>query len=105
MAGSWYDCHLTVTVPASLQVNATGELVSEEVKDGKRRTEWRTDSKVRIFNVVAGQWEKRERPGVAIYHDERHPWNVDEMLDALTAARQWYGEWFAPLPWKTLRLS
>jgi len=30
---------------------------------------------------------------------------VDEMLDALVGARRWYGEWFAPYPWKTLRLS
>jgi hypothetical protein len=105
MAGTWFDCHLTVTVPADLQVNATGEKLAETVTDGRRRTEWRTDSPVRIFNVVAGQWQVRERDGVAIYHDERHPYNVDEMLDALTAARRWYGEWFAPLPWKTLRLS
>jgi hypothetical protein len=27
------------------------------------------------------------------------------MLDALEGARRWYGEWFAPYPWKTLRLS
>jgi len=105
MAGSWYDCHLTVTVPASLQVNATGEKIADEVKAGRRRTEWRTDSPVRIFNVIAGQWKVRERDGVAVYHDRRHPYNVDEMLDALVAARRWYGEWFAPLPWKTLRVS
>jgi hypothetical protein len=30
---------------------------------------------------------------------------VDEMLDALAGARRWYGEWFAPFPWKELRLS
>jgi len=105
MAGAWFDCHLRVTVPASLQVNATGEPVSDRVVNGRRITEWRTDHPVRMFNVIAGRWQKREQPGVAVYYDARHPYNVDEMLSALAAARRWYGEWFAPYPWKTLRLS
>jgi len=105
MAASWFDCHLKVTVPASLQVNATGEKVSDVVAGGRRTTEWRTDRPVRIFNVIAGNWKEKHRDGVAVFYDERHPYNVDEMLDALEGARRWYGEWFAPLPWKTLRVS
>jgi ABC-type transport system involved in multi-copper enzyme maturation permease subunit len=105
MAGSWFDCHLKVTVPASMQVNATGEKVADVVANGRRTTEWRTDQPVRIFNVIAGNWKVKAREGAAVYYDARHPYNVDEMLDALVAARRWYGEWFAPLPWKTLRVS
>jgi hypothetical protein len=105
MAGAWFDCHLRVTVPASLEVNATGEKVADVVANGRRVTEWRSDHPVRIFNVVAGNWRVKQRPGVAVYYDARHPYNVDEILDALVAARRWYGEWFAPFPWKTLRLS
>jgi aminopeptidase N len=96
---------LKVTVPAALEVNATGEKVADAVTNGRRVTEWRTDHPVRIFNVIAGRWQVKQRDGVAVYYDARHPYNVDEMLDALVAARRWYGEWFAPLPWKTLRLS
>jgi ABC-type transport system involved in multi-copper enzyme maturation permease subunit len=105
MVGAWFDCHLRVTVPATLQVNATGEEVAESVVNGRRVTEWRTDHPVRTFNVIAGNWQVKRREGVAVYYDARHPYNVDEMLDALVAARRWYGEWFAPYPWKTLRLS
>ncbi len=105
MAGSWFDCHLRVSVPASLEVNATGEKVADHVEKGRRITEWRTAAPVRIFNVIAGSWQVKERDGVAVYYDRRHPYNVDEMLDALVGARRWYGEWFAPLPWKTLRVS
>ena len=104
-ATRWYDVHMRVDVPADLQVNATGERVSETVKDGRRVTEWRTDHPVRIFNLIAGRWNVKQREGVAVYYDARHPYNVDEMLDALEGARRWYGEWFAPYPWKTLRLS
>jgi ABC-type Na+ efflux pump permease subunit len=104
-ASRWYDVHMRIDVPADLQVNATGECVSETVKGGRRVTEWRTDHPVRIFNLVAGQWSVKKRDGVAVYYDPRHPYNVDEMLDALEGARRWYGAWFAPYPWKTLRLS
>ena len=104
-ATRWYDVHMRVDVPADLMVNATGEKVAETVKDGRRVSEWRTDHPVRIFNLIAGKWAEKKRDGVAVYYDSRHPYNVDEMLDALEGARRWYGEWFAPYPWKTLRLS
>ena len=105
VATRWYDVHMRVDVPQDLMVNATGECVAETVKDGRRVTEWRTDQPVRIFNLIAGKWSVKKREGVAVYYDPRHPFNVDEMLDALEGSRRWYGEWFAPYPWKTLRLS
>lgn len=104
-AGRWFDVHMKVDVPANLQVNATGEKVAESVANGRRVTEWRTDHPVRIYNLIAGEWKVKTRDGVAVYYDPRHPYNVDEMLDALEGARRWYGEWFAPYPWKQLRLS
>jgi hypothetical protein len=105
MAESWYDTHMKVTVPAGWQVNATGECVSDVTRDGHEVTEWKTDHPVRIFNLVAGHWKEKHGDGVTVYYDPRHPYNVDEMLEALEGARRWYGEWFAPFPWRTLRLS
>jgi ABC-type Na+ efflux pump permease subunit len=105
MWARWYDVHMRVDAPADLMVNATGEKVADAVKGSRRVTEWRTDHPVRDFNLVAGHWQVKRRPGVEVAYDARHPYNVDEMLDALEGARRWYGEWFAPLPWKTLRLS
>jgi hypothetical protein len=105
MAESWFDTHLRVTVPASLEVNATGVCVSDSVRSGQRVTEWRSDHPVRIWNVVAGNWKVKRGDGVALYYDARHPWNVDEMFEALQGARRWYGAWFAPFPWGELRLS
>lgn len=105
MAEHWYDVHLRVDVPAGLDVNATGECVSDSTRAGRRVTEWRTDHPVRIWNLVAGHWKVKRADGVAVYYDARHPYNVDEMLEALKGARRWYGEWFAPFPWKELRLT
>lgn len=104
-AARWYDVRMRIDVPADLMVNATGECVSDSVRDGRRVCEWRTDHPVRIFNLIAGRWAVKRGEGVAVYYDPRHPYNVDEMFDALAGARRWYGEWFASYPWKTLRLS
>ena len=60
---------------------------------------------MRAFNVIMGDWKVKQGQGVAICYDARHSYNVDEMLEALEGARRWYGEWFAPYPWKELRLS
>jgi ABC-2 type transport system permease protein len=105
MFDGWCETHIRVTSPAEFEHNATGELVADRVVGGRRVTEWRSDAPVRGFNVVLGKWQVKRRDGVAVYYDARHPYNVDEMLDALAAARRWYGEWFAPYPWKELRLS
>ena len=101
----WVDTHIRVDGPARLQHNVTGVKVSERVVNGHRITEWRSDSPVRAFNVIMGDWKVKQGQGVAICYDARHSYNVDEMLEALEGARRWYGEWFAPYPWKELRLS
>lgn len=105
MFDGWCDTRIRVTGPASFQHNVTGVLESDSVANGKRTTVWKSDAPVRVFNVVMGRWAVKRGEGVAVYYDPRHPYNVDEMLDALVAARRWYGEWFAPYPWKELRLS
>src|SRR5262245_57297691 len=105
MFDGWCDTRIRVTGPADMEHNVTGERVSERVEGNRRTTEWRSDAPVRAFNVVLGRWKVKRGDGVAVFYDPRHPYNVDEMLDALAAARRWYGEWFAPYPWKELRLS
>ncbi len=105
MFSGWVDTKIRVTGPERLQHNVTGSRVSERVENGRRVTEWRSDSPVRAFNVILGNWKVKQGEGVAVYYDARHPYNVDEMLAGLEGARRWYGEWFAPYPWKELRLS
>jgi len=105
MAETWYDTNIRVDAPADLMVNATGECVSDVTKGGRRLTTWRSDHPVRIWNLVAGHWKETKGDGVVIDYDPHHPYNVDEMMKALEGARRWYGTWFAPYPWRTLRLS
>ena len=74
-------------------------------KDGRRTAVWESDQPVNFFNVVAGRWEVRRGEGTAVYYHPGHPYNVDEMVEALDAARKYYSEWFRPYPWKELKLS
>jgi hypothetical protein len=105
MADQWQDVTMRISLPADMRVHAPGVRVADAVSGGRRTTTFRTDHPVRIFNLVAGRWAEKRGDGAVVYYDPRHPYNVDEMLEGLESARRWYGEWFAPYPWKELRLS
>lgn len=96
---------ITVTLPEEYQANSVGELVADDVHDGKRTVTWKSDHPVDFANVIAGKWKVRRGEGTAIYYFPAHEHNVDEMLVALDGARRWYGEWFGAFPWKELKLS
>ena len=105
MAENWFDTRIRVDAPKDYMVNATGALVADSTHADRRITLWKTDAPVRIFNLVAGHWKEKRGQGVVIAYDPHHPYNVDEMFEALAGARRWYSEWFAPYPWRDLRLS
>jgi len=96
---------ITVHVPEAYAANSVGVLESETVADGVRTAVWRSDYPVEFFNVVCGRFRVRRGEGTALYHDSRHAWNVDEMMEALDGARRWFSEWFMPYPWQELKVS
>jgi len=100
-----FTTHISVSGPEELTLNSVGTLVSDTVDNGRRVSVWESDHPVRFFNVVAGKWTVRRGTGTAIYYHAPHDYNLDEMIEALDGARRWYGEWFAPFPWKELKVS
>ncbi len=102
---SSFTQRLRITAPAEYTVNSTGILEGQTVKDGRRTTLWVSDYPVRVFNVAAGRWAVKRGPGTAVFYHPGHPFNVDSMLEALNGARRWYGQWYAPFPWRELRLN
>ncbi len=102
---SAFTQRLRLTAPAEYTVNSTGILASESVRNGRRTTVWVSDYPVRVFNVAAGRWAVKRGPGTAVFYHPGHPFNVDSLLEALNGARRFYGEWYAPYPWRELRLN
>jgi ABC-2 type transport system permease protein len=102
---SSFTQRLRITAPAEYTVSSTGILAGETVKDGRRTTLWVSDYPVRVFNVAAGRWAVKRGPGTAVFYHPGHPYNVDSLLDALNGARRWYAAWYAPYPWRELRLN
>ncbi|HEV2856408.1 MAG TPA: M1 family aminopeptidase [Thermoanaerobaculia bacterium] len=102
---SSFTQRLRISAPAEYTVNSTGILEAQTVRDGRRTTVWVSDYPVRVFNVAAGRWAVKRGPGTAVFYHPGHPFNVDTLLDALNGARRWYAAWYAPYPWRELRLN
>ncbi len=96
---------IQVSGPAEYRYNSVGTQVRDVVEGGMRTTEWRSDHPVKFFNVVAGRWQEKQGEGTVIYYHANHPYNIDEMSEALDASRRWYSEWFMPFPWHELKVS
>ena len=94
-----------ITAPADLTVNSVGELVSESEQDGRRTVVWESDYPVKLMNVVAGKWAVERRDGIALFYHPGHTYNIEEITDAMVAARRYFSEWFYPYPWKELKIS
>ena len=104
-SGSAFTARVEVSGPAEYRYNSIGVLESEKVERGVRTVVWKTDRKVRMFNVVAGKWAERKGEGTAIYYHPAHTYNIDELTLAMNGARKYYSEWFREYPWKELKLS
>ncbi|MCP3099063.1 hypothetical protein LZ198_09295 [Myxococcus sp. K15C18031901] len=100
-----FTTRIRVTGPAEYTLNSVGVLESDEVKDGRRVSVWRSDHPVSMFNIVAGKWAALRGEGTTVFHHPAHVYNVEDMRRGLDAARRYYSEWFYPYPWKELKLS
>src|SRR5262249_14005213 len=100
-----YDVRIAIHGPAGYTYNSVGVVESDEIREGRRTTVWRSDHPVSFFNVVAGQWSVRRGPGVAVYYYPAHHYNLDEITRVLAAARKHYSSWFGEYAWQELKLS
>ncbi len=104
-ATAWFPARITVKGPEAYTLNSVGVCTSNTVEAGVRTQVWETDHPVKILNIVCGRWDVEEGEGTAVYYHPAHAYNVDEMSAALDASRRWFSEWFAPYPWRELKLS
>ncbi len=103
--GDRFHVRTTISGPADFRFNGVGILTDEQEHDGQRTVVWETDSPVSFFNVVGGKWKVHRGKSTEIYYHAGHDFNVEQISEAMEAARAWYSRWFAPYPWQDLRLS
>jgi hypothetical protein len=100
-----FTTRIKVTGPAAFTLNSVGTKIEEAVAGNRRTAVWESDHPVSFFNVVAGKWDVKRGEGTAVFYHPGHPYNVDEILGSLDAARKYFSTWFHPYPWKELKLS
>lgn len=112
--GSPFTAQVEVTGPAGWRFHSVGVLVADSTADGLRTMTWETDYPVRFLNVVAGDWTATadtfaladgDTARTAVYHHPSHDYRIGQVRRALSAAREHYARWFAPFPWRELRIS
>ncbi|MBN1297857.1 ABC transporter permease [bacterium] len=104
-AANAFTTHIEVTVPARMRANSVGVL-TDVVDHGDTRTWiWDSDYPLRFYNIVAGEYAVQEGNGTAVYFHPGHAYNIDCILQALNGAREHYSDWYAPYPWKELRIT
>ncbi|MFK7849233.1 MAG: M1 family aminopeptidase, partial [Rhodothermales bacterium] len=95
-----------------------GIKMAETQEANKTVVIWETTVPVTVINVMAGQWAVEStyvadvtdslgsgEDNTAVYYHPAHDYNMEEIMDALVAARQQYSEWFYPYPWGDLRIN
>ena len=100
-----FTTRVRITAPAEFTLNSVGTRISDTVADGQRTTVWQSDHPLRFFNIVAGRWAEKHGKDTVVYYHPDHTYNIDEISEALDAARHYYSEWFYPYPWQELKLS
>ena len=99
------NLRMTIEGPADWTLNSVGVAKESTEAAGRRRTLWESDHPVRFFNIVGGPLTEAKGESTTVYYDPRTALNVPTMVKALDAARKRYSEWFAPYPWKLLRVT
>ncbi|HEX6041315.1 ABC transporter permease/M1 family aminopeptidase [Longimicrobium sp.] len=105
----WARTDITVSTSADQTPIAPGSVVTDVVRGGRRTVRFVSDAPIQPrFSIQSGRYaEKHRRHGgvdLTVYYHPAHPWNVDRMLDGLTAALDYYQANFGPYPFGHARI-
>ncbi|HEX6095487.1 MAG TPA: M1 family aminopeptidase [Thermoanaerobaculia bacterium] len=100
---------ITLSTDAGQTPIAPGKKVSDVTRDGRRTARFVTTAPIRPrFSVQSARYAEKHRrhAGVdlAVYYHPRHAWNVDRMLDAMTASLDYYQANFGPYQFDHFRI-
>lgn len=105
----WGSSDITVSTSADQVPIASGNKVSDVISNGRRTARYVSTAPVRArYVVLSARYAERHRSykGVdfAVYYHPTHGWNVDRMLDAMTASLDYYQANFGPYQFDHFRI-
>jgi hypothetical protein len=105
----WIDFETTVCTAPDQVALSPGYLKREFMRDGRRCFSYAMDRPMHNFYAyLSGRWTvtRGEYKGIPIevYHDPRHGYNVDRMIDASRKSLAYFEQHFSPYQHRQLRI-
>ncbi len=105
----WVIADITVTTDADQTPIAPGLKTSDEIKDGKRRAHFKSDSPINnFFSIQSGRYaEARDNAGdidLSVYYHPQHKFNVERMLAAMKTTFDVLPKAFSPYQFHQARI-
>jgi len=105
----WIDLDTTVSTSADQIAISPGYLQKSWVKDGRRYFHYKTTAPILAFwsYLSARYTVKRDAwkgIPIEIYHDAKHPYNVDRMIDGVKKSLDYFTKNFSPYQHKQVRI-
>ena len=91
----WVNADITVTTDADQTPIAPGYKIKDEVRNGRRTAEFKTDAPIlHFFSVQSGRYAEKHEiykgVDIAVYYDRQHPYNVDRMIKTAERGLDYY---------------
>jgi len=108
-ASDWVDVETVISTSGNQLAIAPGSLV-KEWQEGKRKYfKYKVDQRSQDFySFMSADFEvaRRKWKGIdlEVYYDEKHPYNIEMMLDAIQSSLEYYTEHFGPYYHKQARI-
>lgn len=105
----WIDFSTTVCTAPDQIALAPGYLRREFVRDGRRCFSYAMDRPMlNFFAYLSGRWQVRKSRykdiPIEVYYDQRHPYNVDRMIEAVQKSLAYYEANFTPYQHRQVRI-
>lgn len=106
----WGTSDITVSTSADQTPLAPGTKLSDTTSNGRRTAHFVSTTPLRArFAVLSARYAEKHRTyrGIdfAVYYHPAHGWNVDRMLDAMTASLDYYQANFGPYQFDHFRVA
>ena len=105
----WIDFETVVSTSADQIALAPGYLQREWEEDGRRYFHYKMDAPILGFwAYLSADWEVARDQwndvAIEIYYDEKHPYNVDRMIEGTKKSLEYFTENFSPYQHRQVRI-